>query len=479
MTEKNRKNPGAGRELRLLAAAVAGALVLWAQHCAFAQNTGAGTQTVHTNSQASPESLANDLDAYPDASGLVAQRKFSAALHAMQAHSARHENDPRYYYLLGAIALKVPDYAAAASAFERVVIMQPDNAGAWMDLAIASAELGNTVSALEYFNYVESEFNPPPALREVIASYRRRLTARSTPASPWRAYAQAVLGVDTNANSGLNVASIPLTVRDERIDLTLDPAYRARSDTYAQLGAGTAYKQPLGGNTLELAVGVRERAFRHEHDFSTMELDASAGLQRPTALGDAGAWLYFEHISLGGKALVRNMRAVMQIERPHGECRAGLAAEFEWRRYISLTPLDANITWLQAGFACDWRVIDHTVQSALIGRIGYDRSMDDRPGGDARRAELIAQASAPIGYGVTAELSATLSLTRDTQGYSPLLENNAARHLDRANIRLQLTKPLGRYTDAILLIEDNRYHSNLDLFKQSGQNLAIGIRQRF
>jgi hypothetical protein len=224
---------------------------------------------------------------------------------------------------------------------------------------------------------------------------------------------------------------------------------------------------------------VRQRSFRHEHDFSTTELDASAGLQRPTALGDAGAWIYVEDLSLGNKALVRNMRAVAQIERPHGECRSGLAAEFEWRRYISLTPLDANITWLQAGIACDMRVVDHTVQAALIGRIGYDRSMDNRPGGDTRRAELAAQASGPLGYGVTVELSATLSFSRDTLGYSPLLEQNAVRRLDRGNARILLAKSLGRYTDAMLLIEDNRYHSNLDLFEQSGKNFAIGIRQRF
>jgi tetratricopeptide (TPR) repeat protein len=483
MTEKNYKKSGARRKRGPLAAVIGTLLALGMPHAAFAQaaapDTYADKPAAEIDAHSSPESLASELDAYPDARSLVAQRKFADALHALQARASAHENDPRYSYLLGAVALKVPDYAAAASAFERVVVMQPENAGAWMDLAIASAELGNTVSALEYFKYVETEFNPPPALRDIIATYRRRLTAQAAPASPWRGHAQTAIGIDTNANSGLNVASIPLTVRDERIDLTLDPAYRARSDTYAQVAADATWKHPVDGNTLELSAGVRQRSFRHEHDFSTTELDASAGLQRPTALGDAGAWVYVEHLSLGGKALVRNMRAVVQIERPHGECRSGLAADFEWRRYISLSALDANITWLQAGIACDLRVIDHTVQTALIGRIGYDRSMDNRPGGDTRRAELAARVSGPLAYGVTVELSATLSFSRDTLGYSPLLEQNAVRRLDRGNARILLTKPLGRYTDAMLLIEDNRYHSNLDLFEQSGKNYAVGIRQRF
>jgi tetratricopeptide (TPR) repeat protein len=473
MTEKNYKNSGARRKRGPLAGIIAIALTLGMSQAAFAQV--ADENNVHT----SPESLASDLDAYPDARDFVAQRKFADALRVLQGHAAHHENDPSYYYLLGAVAVKVPNYAVAASAFERVVVMQPENAGAWMDLAVASAELGNSVSALEYFKYIETEFNPPPALRDVIASYRRRLTARAAQASPWHGNAQAALGVDTNANSGLNVTSIPLTVRDERIVLTLDPAYRARSDTYAQAVAGVSWKRPVDGNTLELAAGIRQRSFRHEHDFSTTELDASAGLQRPTALGDAGAWIYVEHLSLGGKSLVRNMRAVAQIERPHGECRTGVAAEFEWRRYVSLTPLDANITWLQAGIACDLRIIDHTVQTALVSRIGYDRSMDNRPGGDTRRAELAGHVSGPLGYGVTVELSATLSFSRDTLGYSPLLEQNAVRRLDRGNARILLTRPLGRYTEAMLLVEDNRYHSNLDLFEQSGKNFAIGIRQRF
>jgi tetratricopeptide (TPR) repeat protein len=418
------------------------------------------------------------LDAYPQVRALLAQHQPAAALAALQARMPGHENDPDYFYLLGVIALQVPDYATAASALERVVVMRPDNAGAWMDLAIATAELGDAASALQYFRHIESRFDPPPQLRAVIDGYRKRLQA-AVPVSPWSGHAQLMAGVDSNANSGLDIASMPLTIRDERIELAVDPDYRARSDTYLQAGAGAGYRYRHGANRWQLAAGAHQRLYRHEEDFSTLDLTASLGVERPTRYGDAGAWLYLEHLSLGGHALMRNARAVAQLERQQGGCRAGISAEAEWRRYIGPASLDANLAWAQAGMVCDRRLGGRVVQTALVGRVGYDWSMRRRPGGDTRRAELVARVVAPLGHRISAELSMALAIARDTHGYSPLLEHNAARRLERHHLRLQLTMPLTPDADLQLTLERTGFHSNLALFRQDSSNLGIGIRHRF
>jgi len=420
----------------------------------------------------------SDLAAYPEVRAHVEKGRYLDALAALQAVQSAHGDDPAYFNLLGILALKIGDHATAVTAFERVVLMQPENAGAWLDLAIASAESGNTTGATAYFDYVESTFNPPPVVRVVISRYRARMAAR-VDESPWQSYADVMVGVDTNANSGLQTSAIPLTFGADRINLILDPSLQARTDQFTHLGIGTRYRERLGDNIAEVSMGVRTREYVHEKNFSTVGANLSAGLHRSTLLGDASAWLHLERLWLGGSSLMNNLRAVVQVERPVEGCRLGASAEFEWRRYTALKTLDANVLWGQAGIACDWKLAQIPVQSILIGRLGFDDPTGPRAGGYTQHNELIAQLGMPVAWGARADLSLTLAQARDDEGYSPLLEQNAPRRLDRQTLRLSVLAPVTTEVDLQLLAEDNRFKSNLALFRQSGRSLTVGFRYRF
>lgn len=421
---------------------------------------------------------AADLDAYPDIRAQVEQGRYAEAMAALQAMQARHNDDPAYFNLVGILALKAKDHAAAVTAFERVVLMQPDNAGAWLDLAIASAEAGNASSAAGYFDHVESQFNPPPAVRVVISRYRARMAAQGMEAR-WQTHVDLMAGVDTNANSGLQTSAIPLTFGADRINLLLDPSFQARTDRFLQAGVGTRYRERFGSSIAELSMGVRTREYLHEKNFSTVSANLSAGLHRTTAFGDASAWLHLERLWLGGSSLLNNVRAVGQVESPFQGCRLGASAELEWRRYTSLNTLNADIVWGQGGVACDWKAEQLPVQTILIGRIGFDEPTGSRAGGRTRHDELIAQVGMPLAWGAHADLSMTIAQARDKEGYSPLLEQNAARILDRHTIRLFVVAPVTSDMDLQILAEDNRFKSNLALFRQSGKSLSVGFRYRF
>ncbi|KRB85141.1 tetratricopeptide repeat protein [Noviherbaspirillum sp. Root189] len=425
----------------------------------------------------------DDLAAFPEVRSHIENGNLAAALKALQGMERAHGDDPNYFNLVGIISLKLADYATAVTAFERVVLMQPENAGAWLDLAISSAEAGSLTSANGYFDYVESQFSPPPVVNMVIARYRARMAARSN-VSLWQFSMDAMVGVDTNANSGLQNTEIPVTIRGERQELLrqvlpLDPTFEARSDRYVQAGVGARYREPLGDNLLDVSMGLRTRDYVHESSFSTVSANLSAGLYRPTRLGDASVLMHFEHLWLGGSPLLRNVRAVAQIEHPVESCRIGFSAENEWRRYTELTNFDANILWGQAGVACDWKLADIPVQTIVLGRTGHDHPTGDRAGGVTRHNELIAQVAMPIAWGARAEFSTTFAKAVDSEGYSPVLEDNAARRLDRRNMRLTVTVPLNTASDVLFLAEDNRFKSNLALFRQSGKSLSVGFRYRF
>ncbi|RJF99492.1 tetratricopeptide repeat protein [Noviherbaspirillum saxi] len=419
-----------------------------------------------------------DLAPYPEVRAHLDLGNVPAALTALQTRERQHSDDPNYFNLVGILALKLADYATAVTAFERVVLMQPENAGAWLDLAIASAETGNAAGANAYFDYVETQFNPPPLVNVIISRYRARMAARAH-ISPWQISADAMFGVDSNANSGLQNLAIPITEQGERFDYLLDPTFQARSDRYIQAGVNARYRQTLGENTLDLSAGLRTRDYVHENSFSTVSANLSAGLYRATTFGDAAALLHYENLWLGGSSLLRNVRAVAQIEHPVENCRIGFSAESEWRRYADRRIFDANILWGQAGVACDFKLEAIPVQTILIGRAGFDDPVYDRAGGETRHTELIAQFAMPIAWGARLEFTTTFAKAVDREGYSALLEDNAARRLNRRNIRLGVTVPFTPVSDVMVLAEDNRFQSNLALFRQSGQSISVGYRYRF
>ena len=57
--------------------------------------------------------------------------------------------NPDELYQLGLAALAAGQSDLARQAFERVVVLRPGFAGAWLDLALATARSGDTAAAVE------------------------------------------------------------------------------------------------------------------------------------------------------------------------------------------------------------------------------------------------------------------------------------------------------------------------------------------
>jgi tetratricopeptide (TPR) repeat protein len=462
---------------------VAGAM-LWAYTatCANAQESAAAPPVIPAKLTHNETAWA-DLTAYPEAQHFLELGQFDKALAVMLSDSANHDNDPQYLNLIGILSMKVRDYPAAVSALEQVVLMQPDNAGAWLDLGLASAKAGNICTGVGYFDFIEKQFAPPMQLRQLMAPYRQHCAANAQAAAPsaarWQFNAEAGTGYDSNANSGLQRSVIPLTFASGPIDFPIDPAFQAQGDHFVQAGASADYKYSMGIYTFELLGGALEHSYRRLHDFSTLDLNLGGGVHWPTSLGELGLWMSLEHIDLGGKGLMLDKRTSAQIERPLAGCHSAFGAELEWRRFVSLSQLDADLLWGQARLACDWTIRGIPLATTLTGRLGADVPVNNRPGGRIGHGELTAQAGALFGNGVRLDFSFSLAAEHDADGYSPNLENNAARWLLRRATRMQLCLPVNKSTDLTAVIEENRYHSNLPLFQQGGQSVGIGLRKRF
>ncbi len=419
------------------------------------------------------------LKEYGSAHDLFVAGNVEAAIEAMNARLPEFENDPNYHYLLGLMLSKQKKYSLAVESFERTVLIDPNNAGAWLDLSIATFDAGNINSALALFEYVESNFTPSPSIKSIIAAYRKRIEQTTHNRKKWQSTYEFAFGHDTNANSGLQASIIPVTFGADRVDLPLDPSYKARADNFALAMVGTRYQTSWSKDGLEFGAAIRSKSFKTEHSFSSAEASTVITWRRLTDWGVGSISGMYEYTTLGGSSLLYNSHVAGNWERSWKVCRYGVGLETEWRRYITFVNSHANVNWTQVAAACETSASNIPLHLAFISRVGIDAPIGNRAGGETHRRETVLQLGLQIIPSLRSDWVWNFSQADDRLGYSPLLENNATRRLSRRNYRWQLAMDLGSGVELVAKLEKNVIRSNLLLFNQSSRSATLAIQGKF
>ena len=177
-------------------------------------------------------------------------RKLLAAGNAKQAYAeliavqGRLSGMPEFDYLLGVAALDSGKIDDAIIAFERVLALIPNHAGAQMDLARAYYAAGS-------FDLAEASFlklrqaNPPPAAQIAINRYLDAIAQRKQQTQAgWTAFGELGLGYDSNITG---VPSDFFAASQQSIGVGFNPVGNSvkRSAWFAQGAAGGEYYHPL------------------------------------------------------------------------------------------------------------------------------------------------------------------------------------------------------------------------------------------
>jgi outer membrane protein len=219
------------------------------------------------------------LEARADPQALEHARGLLAAGNAKQAYAElaplqdKLSGEPEFDYLLGVAALDSGRIEEAIIAFERVLALIPNHAGAQMDLARAYYAAGS-------FDLAEAAFvrlrdnNPPPAAQQAIARYLEAIQARKHETQAgWSGYGELGLGYDSNitgvpsdfgaaAQQAFNLTGIEATGNSIK-----------RSAPFVNGGVGAEYSKPLTRGWSLFAGGeAKGRIYRKEPDF-----DSSSG----------------------------------------------------------------------------------------------------------------------------------------------------------------------------------------------------------
>ena len=185
---------------------------------------------------------------------------------------------PEFDYLLGVAALDSGRNEDAIIAFERVLALVPNHAGAQMDLARAYYSVGS-------FDLAEAAFlklraaNPPPAAQIAINRYLDAIqTRKQQTQAGWSAFGELGLGYDSNitgvpgnfgaaAQQSFNLIGIEATGNSVK-----------RSAGFAQGAIGADYHHPLSRGWSWFAGGeLRGRVYQRESDFNIASGEAHGG----------------------------------------------------------------------------------------------------------------------------------------------------------------------------------------------------------
>lgn len=270
--------------------------------------------------------------AQSDAQALDRARALLAAGNAKQAYTeleplqGKLSGMPEFDYLLGVAALDSGRIDEAVIAFERVLALLPNHAGAQMDLARAYYAAGAFDLAEAGFVKLR-EASPPPAAQAAIVRYLDAIRARRNQAQAgWNSFGELGLGYDSNitgvptnfgaaAQQAFNLIGIEATGNSVK-----------RKAAFMQGALGTEYSRPLGrGWSLFAGGDIRGRAYRNESDFNSVSGDLRAGGARtegPNQWRVMGSYLeYRQEGDAPGDPKATNDRRM-----------AG--ASFDWRRAL-------------------------------------------------------------------------------------------------------------------------------------------------
>lgn len=232
------------------------------------------------NQPSSDERVLHDADA------LVRAGRPLEAYILLEPLEFKRAGEVNFDYLLGISALDSGKPDKATLAFERVLAVAPNFAGARLDMARAYYQLGDTARAKTEFDAVMVQ-NPPQGARVTIQNYLDAIAAQeAAKTTRISGYLEAALGRDSNVNTGtgtsIAVSSLSPGLAALITGLTgnLNPQIlpSQRSDNYYGLNAGGEISRAFDDNwQIYGGVDARQRGNLVQTPYNSSSIDARIG----------------------------------------------------------------------------------------------------------------------------------------------------------------------------------------------------------
>lgn len=212
-----------------------------------------------------------------DANALISAGKPADAFKILEPHDFEYSGNVGFDYLLGIAALDSNQPDKATLAFERVLAVDPNFAGARLDMARAYFQLGDLPRAKTEFDAVMKQ-DPPEAARTTIQKYLNSIAsserAKKTHIS---GYAEGTFGRDTNVNNSTSQSQIAVPAFGNLV-FTLSPTNLKTPDSYYTAAAGGEVSHNEGGKLgVYAGADLRKRGNQSLTSFDSSSVDTRGG----------------------------------------------------------------------------------------------------------------------------------------------------------------------------------------------------------
>jgi hypothetical protein len=357
-------------------------------------------------------------------------------------------------------------FAEARVAFERVLELEPQYAGAWLDLASTHCELGNAAEAERLFHEVEVRFAPSPGILGIIAAQR------SKGCLPWKPKSQRSFTVTRAADSNINQgASNPIFVSGG-LEYNLSGEYLPKRDRYTQL----AFDYSLELNRQGAMALLQLRARQHDNASEQDTQAVLAGAERVDQFGDWAmrSLVTGSVVTLGGQQYQRQGQLQSWIAPPipvPEHTNLLLSAAIGHNEYANRTKFDANTA--EAGVLVSYRGPRH--QAAFSSGWLSDRGEAGRLGGNRHGWYASAQLQPRWFSEVGTEFGWTRQDWRGETVYSPGLID-AVRVQSTRQFRAALNWIVAPQHNVLLEWRHVQNKENVSLFQYNSQSLQLSWR---
>lgn len=402
---------------------------------------------------------------------------FDAPLEAQLARLSDCQRNPLYLAQLGHLLNAKGRYGEALEHLERALMLDPNLPAAQLDYAIALAGTGDLLSASQLIDSILDQPKLPAELRQTLTEAKNQINRQQNqptliliPQHVHTLSANLRYGRDSNLLGAPSLSSLALTTAGGTVILPLAESSAPRAGAYLRTDFRLDYtRHQPDGSRWELAAGGLERTSAEAPDANTQQTELTLGYSQnprtPWAAYLGTSWMGIDTVG-GTRYKSQSVTAGLQLPTPPGACRARAGLDWQDRDMASNPLLSGYYTGVNTVLSCPapwggrWQIAT---------KIGQDRPKDpSRPGGKQTLASLRGVGIWPTtGLGMTGTVLFDLeyNITLDTDGYSPLLENDVVRQTRRLTTRLEYQRPLTPSITATVGAEWSGQDANLSLFR--------------
>lgn len=259
----------------------------------------------------------------------------------------------------------------ARAMLEALVRRQPMHAGAWVDLALLNCRLGDRERGRRILRRIVAEFDPPPAIRELIARIESQPCA-TLPLPRWRA--GLAVGYDNNVNLGASRDRVTLVSDVGVVEVLLAEGMQPRADAFTEAWLEGNWREVPGQPRASLAL----RRHAHESAFDLAVLALEGGHSWPGERVDTIVQARWTHTRLDDQGFLDALTLQARMSghpiwhgtHPVAEARA------TYNRFADYPAFDSRVWEARLGLA--------KAHGPLFARatalLSLDQALDQRPG---------------------------------------------------------------------------------------------------